>query len=145
MRPFRLQSVLGYRKRLEDMAMKSLLICLQKKSQLHEEKTKAEKELHRLAENFQEAKMKGICVCDIVLYENCIQVHKENKKNISRQLDLLNSEIEIKKEELVKARQEKRALEILKERRQEQEMTKQRIKENMFLDEISIRGSGDKK
>jgi flagellar protein FliJ len=118
MKPFRLQSVLDYRKRLENMAQKSLLICLEEQSLLNTEKQNEKKEVLRLCEELQKAKQKTILLPEVMLYEECIQVRKKHVNDISRELEALDSEIKHKKEELIKARQEKKALEILKEKRE---------------------------
>jgi flagellar protein FliJ len=145
MKPFRLQSVLDYRKRLETMAQKSLLICLEKQSLLNTERQNEKKEVLRLCEGLQKAKQKTILLPEVMLYEKCIQVRIKHLNEISRELEALDSEVTHKKEELIKARQEKRALEIVKEKRVEEEKRKQRHNENIFLDEAAILSFGERK
>ncbi len=124
MKPFKLQSVLDYRKRIEKMAQKSLLFYLEKQSSLDAEKQKRQKELLKLFDELQSAEQKGTFLPEVMLYEKCIQDKKRGVEEIARKLEGLTSEINCKKEELIKARQEKRTLEILKEKNEEKEKTK---------------------
>ncbi len=124
MKPFKLQSVLDYRKRIEKMAQKSLLFYLEKQSSLDAEKQKRQKELLKLFDELQSAEQKGTFLPEVMLYEKCIQDKKRGVEEIARKLEGLSSEINCKKEELIKARQEKRTLEILKEKNEEKEKTK---------------------
>jgi flagellar protein FliJ len=145
MKPFRLQSVLDYRKRLENIARKSLLNCFEEQSALYAEKQQGKEEVLRLCEELQEAKQKTILLPEVMLYEECIHIKKKHMNDISCKLEALDAEIKHKKEELVKARQEKKVLEILKEKRQEEEKRKQKHNENIFLDETAILGFGERK
>jgi flagellar protein FliJ len=145
MKPFRLQSVLDYRKRLENVARMSLLNCLEEQSSLNAEKQQEKEEVLRLCEELQEAKQEIILLPELMLYEESIHIKKKHMNDISRQLEALDAEIKDKKEELVKALQEKKVLEILKEKRQEEEKRKQKHSENIFLDETAILGFGERK
>jgi flagellar protein FliJ len=145
MKPFRLQSVLDYRKRLESMAQKSLLTCLEEQCLLNTKKQNEKKEVLRLCEEFQKAKQKTMLPHEVMFYEKCIQVRKKCVNDINRELEALDSVITNKKEKLIKARQEKRALEILKEKRDEEEKRKQKHRENIFSDEAAILSFGERK
>jgi len=145
MKPFKLQSVLDYRKRIEKMAQKSLLFYLEKQSSLDAEKQKRQKELLKLFDELQSAEQKGTFLPEVMLYEKCIQDKKRGVEEIARKLEGLSSEINCKKDELIKARQEKRTLEILKEKNEEKEKRKQRHRENVFSDEAAILGLGERK
>lgn len=145
MKPFKLQSVLDYRKRIEKMAQKSLLFYLEKQSALDAEKQKRQKELLKLSDELQSAEQKGTFLPEVMLYEKCIQDKKRGVEEIARKLEGLSSEINCKKEELIKARLEKRTLEILKEKNEEKEKRKQRHRENAFSDEAAILGLGERK
>jgi flagellar protein FliJ len=145
MKPFRLQSVLDYKKRLEDMAQKSLLICLEARSSLNSEKQKEKKEVLKLCEQLQKAIQKSIILPEMMLYQHCIQAKKDHINEISRKLETLDSEINLKKEELVKAGQDKKSLEILKNKKEKEKERKQRHDENCFFDEAAILGFGERK
>jgi flagellar protein FliJ len=136
---------LDYRKRLENIALKSLLNCFEEQSALYAEKQQGKEEVLRLCEELQEAKQKTILLPEVMLYEECIHIKKKHMNDISHKLEALDAEIKHKKEELLKARQEKKVLEILKEKRQEEEKRKQKHSENIFLDETAILGFGEKK
>jgi flagellar protein FliJ len=145
MKPFRLQSVLDYRKRLENIAQKSLLNSFEEQRSLNAEKQQGKEEVLRLCEKLQEAKQNTILLPEVMLYEEYIHIKKKHMDDLSRKLEALDSKIKQKKEELVKVRQEKKALEILKEKREEEEKRKQKHSENIFLDEAAILGFGERK
>jgi flagellar FliJ protein len=127
------------------MAQKSILIYLEKQSSLYAEKQKRQKELLKLFDELQSAEQKGTFLPEVMLYEKCIQDKKRGVEEIARKLEGLSSEINCKKDELIKARQEKRTLEILKEKNEEKEKRKQRHRENIFSDEAAILGLGERK
>jgi flagellar protein FliJ len=145
MKSFRLQSVLDYKKRLENIARKSLLSCFEEQISLNTEKQQQKEEVQRLCEELQKAKQKTILLPEVMLFEECIHIKKKHLSDICCKLEDLDSEIKYKKEELVKARQEKKALEILKEKREEEAKKKHRHNENIFLDEAAILGFGERK
>ena len=142
MRPFKLQSVLDYRKRIEKMVQKSLLSCIEEKNLLIAEKQTGQKEILRLGKELQKKKQKNISMPEVMLFENCIQCKKKCMNDITCKIEMLNLEINRKKEELIKARQEKMVLAILREKWQNEEKKKQRQAENVFLDECVILGFG---
>jgi flagellar export protein FliJ len=137
--------VLNYKKGLENIAQTSLLNCFEEQSSLNTEKQQEKEEILRLCEELQKAKQKTILLPEVMLYEECIHIKKKHMNDISCKLEILDSEIKQKKEELVKARQERKGVEFLKEKRQEEEKRKQRHRENIFLDEAAIFGFGEKK
>lgn len=145
MKPYRLQSVLNYRKRLENMAHKSLLTCMEEEMSLNLEKQKLQKEVLRLCEELRKTEQKGIFLPEMMLYETCIQTKKRHLNEIGCKLDELVSEIIKKQDELVMARQDKRALEILKEKKEEEEKRKQRQTEKKNADDTAIRVFGERK
>jgi flagellar FliJ protein len=145
MKPFRLQSVLDYRKQIENMAQKSLLMCLEQKHLLILKKEEEQKKLQKLYDGFQESKHKGMLITEINLYVECIGCKKNQIQDIIRQLDRLEQKIKEKQKQLVHARQEKKTLEILKENRKNVEEQRQKRLENVFLDEVAMLCFGDRK
>ena len=144
MKPFRLQSLLDYRKRVEQTIQKSLLICIEKQSSLVAEKQMQQKEILQLCRDLQNIKQKDISLPEMMLFENCIQSKKKCINDINRKLEILDSKIDQKKEELIKARQEKRVLEILRKKWRNEEKRQEKRAENVFLDEWGIFSFGEK-
>ncbi len=145
MKPFRLQSVLDYRKQIENITQKSLLMCLEQKHLLILKKEEEQKKLQKLYDAFQEATHIGMFITEINLYLECIGCKKNQLQDIRQQLDSLDQKIKKKQKKLVKARQEKKVLEILKKNREKIEKEKHKHMENVFLDEVANLCFGDRK
>lgn len=145
MKPFRLESVLEYRKQIENKAQKSLLMCLEQKHLMILKKEEEQQKLQKLYDSFQGSQHKGVLIAEINLYVECIGCKKNQLQDIGQQLDKLDQKIKQKQKKLVQARQKKKALEILKKNREKIEKEKHKHMENVFLDELAIRYFGDKK
>ena len=145
MRPFRLQAVLDYRKRVEDEARKSFLLCLEEQRACAAQKEQKEHEAQRLHTELQEAKTNEVLLPEVMLYEECIAAIKRELLEFEQKIRSLKLKGEQKNQALVQASQEKRVLELLKEKREEEAREKLRHLENTFLDEIAVLGHGVRK
>ncbi|MCF8039608.1 MAG: hypothetical protein K9K79_09860 [Desulfohalobiaceae bacterium] len=145
MRPFRLQAVLDYRKRVENEARKSFLLCLEEQRACAAQKEQKEHEAQRLHMELQEAKTNEVLLPEVMLYEECIASKKREILEFEQKIRSLKLKGEQKNQVLVRASQEKRALELLKEKREEKAREKLRHLENTFLDEIAVLGHGVRK
>jgi flagellar export protein FliJ len=145
MNQFRLQSVLDFRKRKENAAQKSLFLRLEEQKSLTEKIEKVQNELQRLFEELCEARRRGAVSAELMLYEDCIGFKKKVLEDIRHALEALASAVDQERQKLVKARQEKKSLEILKENQEKEERRNQVQRENMFLDEIAVIGFGEKR
>ncbi|MFW6055603.1 MAG: flagellar export protein FliJ [Thermodesulfobacteriota bacterium] len=145
MRPFRLQSVLDYRERLENEARMSLGLCLEEQRTCLARKEQKEAEVHRLQLELQEAREKNnVLLPEVMLYEECIAARKKDILELDQKISILNARVEQKNQALVRARQEKKVLELLKAKRAEEERKKLRDQENAFLDEVAVLGYGER-
>ena len=138
MKPFKLEAVLGHRKRSENSAQKELLASLDTKEEIIRIKAQEEVEMARLYQELGEAKTNEVSVSDLLLYESCICCKKREVRKLDQQLLEMDATIKRKRQKLVLARQEKRALEIVKESRQKQEKQKQKHLEDLFFDEVAV-------
>jgi flagellar export protein FliJ len=145
MKPFKLQTVLNYRKRCADEAQKALLDALETQNQAARVKKTAEDALNELLSELESAKEKDIRIPEIILYEECIAAKKQEVANLAKKLAGAEEAVRQRRTQLVQARQEKRALELLKERREAMEEKKRADQENSLMDEIAvIRFGGDR-
>ncbi|MCF8024331.1 MAG: flagellar export protein FliJ [Desulfobacteraceae bacterium] len=142
MKPFKLQSLLDYRKRLADKAYETLQLCMEEREAIAEANEAEKIDIHRLRTELEEAKTGNFRVQEIMLYEQCIHAKKRRMQDLKYQLTRADTKVREKRQELVKARQNKRVLEILKEKREESERSKQERQEKMFMDEIAVFGFG---
>lgn len=142
MKPFKLQSLLDYRKRLSDKAYEALQLCLEERASLAKAREDEKNELRRLCRELEEAKNRDFSVPEIMLYEQCIGAKKRRMQDLESRIVRVDEKIMEKRQSLVKARQNKRVLEILKEKREQVERSKQQRHEKMFMDEIAVIGFG---
>ncbi len=134
-----------YRKRIEDQAHKALLQCYDEQNRLAAKKDEIRQKIKNIRKKYQEEKCRGVCVSDIILFENCIDSLHTELQFVFRQLGAIEKTIRKKQDLLVQARQEKKILEILKANRQKEEQQRLKKMENLFLDEVSLQCFGVKK
>ena len=142
MKPFKLQALLDYRKRLADKAHEALLACMEAREAIAEARDAEAKEIGRLCREFENAKARDFDVPEMILYEQCITSKKRKLQALEEQLVQAEEKVREKRRDLVSARQKKRVLEILKEKRANAEQRRLERQENMFLDEIAVLGYG---
>ncbi|MCF8105393.1 MAG: flagellar export protein FliJ [Desulfohalobiaceae bacterium] len=145
MRPFRLQSVLDYREGLENEARRSFWLCLEEQKACLAHKEQKEDEVYRLQLELQEARANNVLLPEVMLYEEYIAAQKKDILELDQKISILNVRVEQKNQALVRARQEKKVLELLKEKREEEERKEQRDLENALLDEIAVLGYGERR
>ena len=145
MKPFKLQTVLDYRKRCEDAAQKRLLESQQRRSAAAAECKAAEAEVLRLLDELQASKKSDLRIPELLMYEECIAFQRREAAGLEKKLAEADAEVRKRRAELVAARQEKRVLELLKEKREAAEREKRESQENKFLDEIAVSGFGGKR
>ena len=142
MKPFKLEAVLDHKKRAEHMAQKELLASMEAREGIAGMKALEESEIERLCHELGDAKTNEVLVSDLILYELCIRGKREQVRALEQKLRESDAGIRRKERQLVQARQEKRALEIVRDNRERQEAEKQKHLENLFLDELAIFGHG---
>ncbi len=138
MRPFKLQTVLDHRQRLEDMAQQKLSQARMVEESLSAEHTAAQKQLDDLRDEYEQRQAKGMFSQEFMLYEDRI----EHQRNHITQLEWAQKKaqdfVRVCREELGAASRNKHLLAKLKERKiaeQEQEL---KLKEMNELDEMTI-------
>jgi flagellar export protein FliJ len=142
MRKFKLQSLLDYRKRQADEACQNVALSMEKKNAIETARHEAEKERQRLCRELEAAKAGFFRLEEIMLYEQCICAKQRRVCQLDEKLAEAEKEVERKQKDLVAARQKKKVLQILKEKRVDAEEKKQARHEAVFLDEVSILGYG---
>jgi len=144
MKPFKLQTVLDYRKRCEDAAQKRLLESEERRSAAAAQWKAAKAEVVRLLDELQASKQNDVRIPELLMYEECIAFQRREAAGFEKKLAEADAAVTKRRAELVAARQEKRALELLKEKREAAEKQKRENQENKFLDEIAVISFGGK-
>ena len=99
----------------------------------------------RLLEELQTSKQNEVRIPELLMYEECIAFQRRQAAGLEKKLAEADAAVRARRAELVAARQEKRALELLKEKREAAERQKREHQENKFLDEIAVIGFGGKR
>ncbi len=137
MKPFTLQPVLDYRKRLEDLAQHRYIDA----QKVHETiKQKLRDEVHTLAlliDETQRLQTQGIGITDLIRYEERITAQKTNiraiEKNLSEKVELVKNE----QQNLLHRSKERQIMERLKETQNMAWKGYLNKKEAAMLDEIA--------
>jgi flagellar FliJ protein len=138
MKPFTLQNVLAYRRRLEDIAQNRLFEA--KKIQQQVEKRFAEEndilsELTHCSENLQS---QGIAITELIRYEERILQVKANVRAIAKTLAEKTEIVVQEHNNLISRAKDRQIMERLKEQQNRAWKTFLDKKETAMLDEIAI-------
>ena len=138
MNKFKLQTALKVRERLEKLYQKSFAEQVQVTQRLTDQ-------LNLLEEAFQEnssavdlAKRNGFTITDLVRANEFGQRLKYHQSVVQDQMTEQQELIERRRQELVSATQQKRVLEILREKHELREREKLQREETFELDEVSL-------
>ena len=138
MNKFKLQTALKVRERLEKLYQKSFAEQVQVTQRLSDQ-------LNILEEAFQEnssavdlAKRNGFTIADLVRANGFGQRLKYHQSVVQDQMTEQQELMERRRQELVSATQQKRVLEILREKHELREREKLQREETFELDEVSL-------
>lgn len=147
MTSFKLQSVLDYRKLQKDKAQQLLAEAIRKEASLVAQLAALREEIRVLHRDMKEDQAHGVTAHELELYENRCTHKTECIVRIERTIEAARGEIIARRQALLSASQDKKALEKLKERKLEEAEKEMKKKENATIDEIALRfhGSGDKR
>ena len=138
MNKFKLQTALKVRERLEKLYQKSFAEQVQVTQRLTDQ-------INTLEEAFQEnssavdlAKRNGFTIADLVTANGFGQRLKYHQSVVQDQMTEQQELMERRRQELVSATQQKRVLEILREKHELREREKLQREETFELDEVSL-------
>jgi flagellar FliJ protein len=138
-KPFKLQTVLDHRQRLEDMAMQSLAEARARENVLQQQITEKRTALDLLLEEFAERQQAGISFHDLQVYRLSIQRSQSRLKELEERAELLAEEVEDRRRHLAETCRDKKLLEKLKEKHQEEQTYLDNLRETTHLDEVALR------
>ncbi|MEJ2200778.1 MAG: flagellar export protein FliJ [Desulfuromonadaceae bacterium] len=138
MAKFKLQTVLDYRSRLEELAQQEHAVALQKEAALQRQVADARRELADYQAEFDDQQKKGILPQELIRYQNYLKYLSSRIEELVVARAKAQAEVEARLNVLCKASQEKRLLEKLKEKHFLSDQAQLRQAEATFLDEIAV-------
>ncbi|MFA5699807.1 MAG: flagellar FliJ family protein [Desulfuromonas sp.] len=138
MKPFKLQTVLEHRQRLEDMAQQKLAQARMVEEALCDEQTLAQKELEDLCDEYAQRQARGMLSHEFMLYENRVEHQRNHLKQLEWARKKAQDFVRACREELGEASQNKHLLAKLKEKRIAEQQQELKYKEMNELDEMTI-------
>jgi flagellar FliJ protein len=138
-KPFKLQTVLNHRQRLEDLAMQCLAEARARENVLLQKIADRRNALDLLLEEFAKRQQAGISFHDLQVYRLSIQRSHSRIKELEEQAELLAQEVENRRRNLVKTCRDKKLLEKLKDKHQAEQTCLENLRETARLDEVALR------
>jgi flagellar FliJ protein len=136
---FKLQSVLNYRRIREAEARRRLAEALEHERFIRRKIAENRDRLGTLCRELEDRQQQGISLADLLLHMARIEDVEARLKNMEKDLERFRREVEDSRESLCEASRDKKLLERLKEKREEEQGQLINRQENIALDEISLR------
>ena len=138
MNKFKLQTALKVRERLEKLYQKSFAEQVQVTQRLTDQLGILEEAFQENNSTVNQAKRNGFTIADLVRANGFGQRLKYHESVVQDQMIEQQELMERRRQELVSATQQKRVLEILREKHERREREKLRREETFELDEVSL-------
>lgn len=139
---FRLEQVLKFRKEVEKMQQLELAQAKQQHETARERLKSEKTALEALEQEFAQRQASGIEAKDLQLFGDFSRRKSQEIQQIRESLVVLEKVVLEKREALLAAAKEKKALEVFKEKKMRDLRLEQLNKERAFLDEIAIQSRG---
>lgn len=138
MKPFSLETVLAYRKRLADMAQQRFLEACRVHRQVEERLAEEHELLRQLSEESERRQRQGMGITDLIRFEERILQVKANIAAIAKNLEEKARQVASEQQQLARRVKERQIMERLKERQNRAWAIHMEKKETAMLDEIAI-------
>ncbi|HBG04977.1 MAG: flagellar export protein FliJ [Geobacteraceae bacterium GWC2_58_44] len=142
---FRLEQVLKFRKEVEKMHQLELAAAKQQHETARDRLRSEKAALEALEQEFAQRQLNGIEAKDLQLYGDFSRRKSQEIHGMRESLVGLEKVVQEKREALLTAAKEKKALEVFKEKKLRDLRMEQLCKERAFLDEIAIQSRGGQK
>lgn len=137
--PFKLQSVLEYRKLQRDEAQRRLAEVLQQEAEIAAEIVTLSASIRQLYKEFEELQKQGVTCDELTLYDSHCQHQEKLLEELKEQLEQIREEINLRRQALQEADMDQKVLEKLKEKKIQEEIAEEHRQETIQTDEIAIR------
>ncbi len=138
MKPFTLENVLSYRKRLEDIAQYRFSEAQKVQQQVEQILADENKILAELSRRSEHLQVEGVNITELIRYEERILQVKANVKAIVKTLAEKTEIVLRERQNLINRAKERQIMERLKERQNKAWTAFLNKKETAMLDEIAI-------
>ena len=139
---FRLEQVLKFRKEVEKMHQLELAAARQQHETARERLKHEKSAMQVLEQEFSQRQLDGIDAKDLQLYGDFSMRKTREIQTLREALPGLERVVQERREALLTAAKEKKALEVFKEKKMRDLRLEQLNRERAFLDELSIQGRG---
>ncbi len=139
---FPLQSVLGYKKSLEDQAQLSLAKARQEYQSISDQRQAEKQRLLHMRKEFEQHQSQGMDGMSLVLYQQCLDSMSHGLRRMDVELARAEQKVLEKKQDLHQACTDKKKLEKLKERHEQRSKAESNRLETMELDDVALCGWG---
>lgn len=139
---FRLEQVLKFRKEVERMHQLELAQARQQHDDARERLKSERGALKELQSELSERQAEGIDAKDLQLYGDFSLRKTREIRAIRESLPVLEKAVQERREALLAAAKEKRALEVFKEKKLRDLRLEQLSRERAFLDEVAVQNRG---
>lgn len=138
MKPFRLDSVLNYRKQLEDIAVNRLFEAKRQQEIIKLKLNEENRSLAALIEKTAQMQNDTVPILDLINYENRILFTKNNIAAVKKTLIEKNTNVEKARQNLVTKSKERQIMASLRDQQNQAWKDHLNKKEIAMLDEIAI-------
>jgi len=139
---FRLEQVLKFRKEVEKMHQLELAAARQQQDGARERLKSEKGAMEALEREFSLRQLAGIDAKDLQLYGDFTMRKTQEIQSIRDSLPGLEKAVQERRDALLVAAKEKKALEVFKEKKMRDLRLEQMNRERAFLDELAIQGRG---
>lgn len=139
---FRLEQVLRFRKEVERMQQLELAAAKDQHDSARQRLQVEKAALESLAQEFSLRQLQGVEAKELQLFGDFSRRKREVIQGIRDSLPALEQAVQEKREALLTAAKEKKALEVFKQKKLRDLRREQQGRELAFLDEIAIQGRG---
>ena len=137
---FRLEQVLKFRKEVEKMHQLELATAKQQHESARDRLRSEKAAMEELEQECSQRQLKGIQAKDLQLYGDFSRRKAQEIHELRESLVGLERAVQEKREALLTAAKEKKALEVFKEKKMRDLRLEQLNRERAFLDEIAVQG-----
>lgn len=139
---FRLEQVLKFREQVEQMQELELAQAREQHESARERLKSEKAALEALEQEFVLRQLIGIDAKDLQLYGDFSRKKLQEIQEMRQSVQMLEGLVQEKREALLTAAKEKKALELFKEKKMQDLRIEQLYKERAFMDELVIQGRG---